>query len=53
MSDQSTADDRNERTRAVSHLYESLEAEEQCETDFHIREALQLLTIADGQQPTQ
>lgn len=35
------------RELAVEHLTDALDAEEIAEKDFHVREALQLLTVED------
>lgn len=35
------------RKLAVDHLTDALDAEESAEKDFHVREALQLLTVED------
>lgn len=36
------------RKRAVKHLEDALDAEENDEKQFHVREALQLLDVEDG-----
>ncbi len=36
-----------ERTKALEHIVDALDADEMDETNYHLREALQLLTIEE------
>lgn len=48
MSENIGSEEATERVRAVEHLRAGLEAEKVEEKEFHMREALQLLTLKDG-----